>query len=785
MITTANFDHDGKLFTQYNQLFTDAWTALIKKGNLLGDKDKLDAANGKTSFSNLQHYLSYLKYLIQIDPIYLMLPIDEKPFSIDTNTRSINPPEGFSANNQVQSDNYAEILTFSVDRYFDYQDLSLTTIGVQWINETSRKEGISIIKLIDLKTYGDENRIRFGWPLTKDMTDTPGNLRFAVRFFTRDQNGEFAYLLNTTSISIPIKETLTYHSEIDENDSDYNFFKTYIQNSMNPSYAIPTRVNFYDAPGNTAAIIVNPGEEDDDTLTLSAQAGTADLNPIVYKWYHEYDGYKQYRPRSLETGKFLSWPKIRPATPTLYVVDGKATELNDGKPIYTPFKGEWPEEEVDYLFELNPRYLITGDQSDLLYSISSSWHLYNPTDENGQEVWPTVKNRPLFTLWTKKEGTEQYEPFRGEWPKEKPTGKDSLYFSKTELFFKPEDEYNADIADTIVGKYYVRGINEYHFDVAEEGYNRTETEAPALGCEIAPPQEITISKNTDTSKFFDNTTPTNNVISVELQANDKDLSYKTYTVQKLNVVTNKDTGTTTSSWADQNSPTPLKDNKAEYQVNSVGKYRFYLQSKLNRANKHAYSSECEFFKLPETLNGVIKINDALANQAGFPYYYNNSLNTVIIGRVYNEETNEWEESDSVNNLGASYTFYIYRDLEAEDSSSIGDVEYKWQYAIADQPNAEFVEINDNMINSTGLLQKLEQATYADYIDPITNLPFVSKEAFNNVYPGLSDKLGSKLTVQVQNINTQYQFVCNIHNKIETTAGEVEDTVSESYNFYFE
>jgi hypothetical protein len=126
------------------------------------------------------------------------------------------------------------------------------------------------------------------------MTEAPGNLRFAIRFFTRGETGDFDYLLSTAPQSISIKDTLTYHAGIKENSTDDIFFKNFIKNSNNPSYVIPTRVNFLEAPENSAAIIVNPGKSDNDTLTLVAQATTADLHPITYKWYHENVGYRVY-----------------------------------------------------------------------------------------------------------------------------------------------------------------------------------------------------------------------------------------------------------------------------------------------------------------------------------------------------------------------------------------------------------------------------------------------------------------------------------------------------------
>jgi hypothetical protein len=169
---------------KYNFLFRKAWQKLNNNG--LKEKDQQDADKGKEAFSNLAHYFGYLKDLIAIDPIYLMMPIDEEPFNIEANSRTIKPPSDLSQCRGVQSDNYAEIVTFIVDRYFDYKDLTTANVAVQWRNETSKAEGVSFIDLFDLETYGADNKIRFGWPLTAEMTSAPGNLTFAVRFFTSD-----------------------------------------------------------------------------------------------------------------------------------------------------------------------------------------------------------------------------------------------------------------------------------------------------------------------------------------------------------------------------------------------------------------------------------------------------------------------------------------------------------------------------------------------------------------------------------------------------------------------
>jgi hypothetical protein len=60
------------------------------------------------------------------DPIYLILPQgeEEELFKIDANKRSITVPDSFKNNGiGVAGDEIAEILYFSIDRYFDTADL--------------------------------------------------------------------------------------------------------------------------------------------------------------------------------------------------------------------------------------------------------------------------------------------------------------------------------------------------------------------------------------------------------------------------------------------------------------------------------------------------------------------------------------------------------------------------------------------------------------------------------------------------------------------------------------
>ena len=114
MITLPNYNSQ-----KYTILLQKAWNDLYND-NKLKRVDRDAANNGKDRFSNLQHYFSYIQELISLNKNYIMMPIDETPFVIDTNSRFITVPPLFASCGGVQSDSYAEIITFTVDRYFDY-----------------------------------------------------------------------------------------------------------------------------------------------------------------------------------------------------------------------------------------------------------------------------------------------------------------------------------------------------------------------------------------------------------------------------------------------------------------------------------------------------------------------------------------------------------------------------------------------------------------------------------------------------------------------------------------
>lgn len=270
MITVFNAENYAQQW-----LFSKAFSALKAK-NLLTEKE-LELGR----FLSLDGYFAHMKDLIAIEPNYVLIPTDEKPFVINANTRTITIPADFSKCAGVVGDDMCEIITFTIDRYFDYVDLATANICIQW--NTKNGEGISHVSLIDLET--EPGKIRFGWPLTSAITANEGNVTFAVRFFIKDQSDKFVYLFNTLSANLPIRAGLNIEAGdnviVEESVSD--LFSKFVQNSNNPSFPVPAPVDF-GAPGLNllplAAI-----DPDTDSLTLIGQGRVSDNGHIQYKWY--------------------------------------------------------------------------------------------------------------------------------------------------------------------------------------------------------------------------------------------------------------------------------------------------------------------------------------------------------------------------------------------------------------------------------------------------------------------------------------------------------------------
>ena len=162
---------------------TTRYQALFEKVNeILGlpEKDKISTLDG---------YFQHLNEISRKDPSLIILPLDEEKFSIDGNSRKIVIPQAFTKNGVgVQGDHYAEYIYFEIDRYFeniDFGSPSITAV-VEFIDANQQKHFTKAwIKYTDEKS----SKVLIGWPITQDVTSKAGSIKFSVRLFELDADG--------------------------------------------------------------------------------------------------------------------------------------------------------------------------------------------------------------------------------------------------------------------------------------------------------------------------------------------------------------------------------------------------------------------------------------------------------------------------------------------------------------------------------------------------------------------------------------------------------------------
>jgi hypothetical protein len=204
VIVTVNQNVDNvSTADKYKNLFAKAYQALEAY-----DASLLKVQYEDKAFHSIDEYFAHLEYLFALDVTYAMLPLDETPFTINANTRTITNPKITI----VQNDQNSEVIMFVVDRYFDYKDLDRAFIYVQWTLPDGT-EGATEIEMKDLSLPG---KIRFGWPLDSEITSQPGTVKYSVRFWNvdkiKDADGKekdaVVYSLNTLTSTLVVNAAL-------------------------------------------------------------------------------------------------------------------------------------------------------------------------------------------------------------------------------------------------------------------------------------------------------------------------------------------------------------------------------------------------------------------------------------------------------------------------------------------------------------------------------------------------------------------------------------------------
>lgn len=549
----------------YSHLFSRAYAALLGKQ---AEKNYLTPAELEVGrFVSLDNYFAHMGDLYEIDPKYLMLPLDETSealFKIDANTRKVTIPKPFDACSGIQTDNMCEIIVFTIDRYFDYQDLSDLNICVQWIRPggTPDDEGISHIRMIDLETY--PGQLRFGWPLTSEITKYPGKVKFAVRFYRKDKQGNYQYILNTEEALLTIKSGLNIVNPAIEEDS-VDLFGDFVKNSMNPSFALPEQA-FFTKPGinlpGVAAIDYNT-----DTLVLKAQAVANDLGYISYVWKYKSD---------LEGSELVT--------------------IDSNNSAYT-VASDVPVLVTDIVKEAIAE---TGDTSKFVPLLDADGN--EVKDENNKIVYTIAKReggQKYFVPATNADGQPIYQLYLDRIDEENPAPANLVELITT-LTLKPVEDGGSEF---VTGEYQVEATNTIYLDHQDpEGFRNTTPVAYSNKCVVPGPAAVELSKQFVKHAFIKDAAGVELKIEVKEDKTNPDYFYTWYNYPRED--------------GDNTVPVKIEDmTKIEnlgtdtYAITAPGWYAAKVDAILNRKTMSATTDICRLTGYPAKPN-ILKLEYA-------------------------------------------------------------------------------------------------------------------------------------------------------------------------------
>lgn len=652
MIVTMNNNNSDK----YLKLFTESYRYLkeLDKGYVDIDRDRF--ASLAEYYSHMADFFDNQKYK------YVMLPLDEEPFNIDLNTRTIQVPTSFSKCASVQSDQLAETIIFVVDRYFDYMDLANTEIYIQWTIPENKKDGIAEyngatrVEMVDLDTLKAEGKIRFAWPLNDTITANAGTVKFSVRFFRVDDSSpnKLLYSLNTTDSSIIIKpalqKSLNEESKVEKPISDESFRKAILNSIFATEGVIPPVMPEFFAPGSNITASTNiieignvkvAGLDENDTVTLYVQAFVADAGEITYKWYYQ-DGNGDYYdcenyPIFNDKGEITGY-----------------TTFGEVKDAYIPFDPQ-PKERVQ-----NERYYVkTGDNAYTLFVddlFDENQTYYERYSAYTVPAEGHIVGNYQAAAWNNIAVPNGYIRYDGVLTEEE--------FDKGVFYVKDASGY------TIATEFDVNGV--YYIDKVLTTLYPRRSDA----CLLPGPSTIAFKADGDLKAGailrFDEATQTKKVTLAMTLENDAYQPSIQYEWRKSTVAKGDVLDVDTEVFTTTNVP--------ELEVNDVAWYTARVASTLNREVKYQFSNVCRVTESP--LPPVVAKQD---HQSG-----------MITKPVHKEPYTFSVSADVYNPLNIDKELLT----NTVENDKITSFDYIWQYLLVDMP--DFKTIPDGMPGITGL-----------------------------------------------------------------------------------
>lgn len=438
---------------EYTRLFAEA-TEFLNREDVAVNNDTW--TKGSSKINSLASYYFQLQNILLKENAekgiekFLVLPLDEPIFEINANNRAINIPIEFRQNGiGALGDKGAEILYFSINRYFDAMDFGSSDIQiyVQWENANGEK-GIAGIFNKDISS--DPNHIYFGWEINDAITKSAGAIKFSIRILVLDSDLKtIIYNFNTLTATVGVNSTLHYdfdYSSVEKSADVTSRIKNRIVKSPGVTSYKLTPPTFIEPKEDITIDLVKQSEDvysiDLTALAASIEDETVVSESVQYFWF-------QVNEKGEKTSDLFN------ATNDNYIVS--VTPTKDTKPIqgltYYP-DAACKEDPIDYDVEWP---LKTDGSEELKYTI-----LY--IKKGAYEV--KAAGRYGVQACTK-DGTEISEPAVCQYYWTVPTaneliiGKDNISYDTAEkvilAFDESTQQYKAALSSSL------DNVDDYHY----------------------------------------------------------------------------------------------------------------------------------------------------------------------------------------------------------------------------------------------------------------------------------------------------------------------------------
>lgn len=146
----------------------------------------------------------------------VLLPTDEKIYHVDLDTRNIETPEYLS----VETDHRAETVYFTVNRFFDFYDLTQAVCVINYQNALGEYRTY-VVPFYDVETFNEDDLILFPWIIDGEATKAAGEIKYNIEFYKLTDTGKkYLYRISTLPTISKILNGIGKNPDIDV-EQDY------------------------------------------------------------------------------------------------------------------------------------------------------------------------------------------------------------------------------------------------------------------------------------------------------------------------------------------------------------------------------------------------------------------------------------------------------------------------------------------------------------------------------------------------------------------------------------